>query len=166
MTMDTVDLTPVGSITQSAELEEDVLERAPNSVQVDILMAMAERLEARFEETRSTDDLQRVISTMERALTYMPDDYPDRASYLNNFAALLQYRFEQTGSVDDLDRVITTIEEASMSTIVGPLELALFKGNLNRMLRRRFQLTESVQDLNRAIIYGEEARNLTTNDDP
>ena len=71
------------SFVQNAELLESALATLPESLKTTLGAVVAGKLLDRFERTGSIHDLDRAITTMERAVACTLDDHPDCAMYLN-----------------------------------------------------------------------------------
>ncbi|KAH8747717.1 CHAT domain-containing protein [Diaporthe sp. PMI_573] len=123
-------------------------------------------LRRRFERTGSMDDLNRAVEVADMAVDATPQDYPDRASRLNNLGTQLGRRFEWTGSMDDLDRAVDVVEMAVDTTPQDHPDRAGILSNLGALLGRRFERTGSMDDLNRAVEVADMAVDATPQDYP
>lgn len=124
----------------------------------------------RFEQTRSTDDLDKAISVLSGAVDATHQNDPRRAGYLSDLGIQLRDRFRQKGSIEDLNRAISILSEATDTyTCTLPHnhpDRALCLYNLGGVLSMRFDWMGSIDDVNRAIDLAREAVNITPHDHP
>ncbi|CAE6443371.1 unnamed protein product [Rhizoctonia solani] len=99
---------------------------------------------------RNAEYLDIACYCMGQALTFIPPDSPDLASWLFNLAKCLQHRFEVTGVLKDTDDCIDHLTTALKITPLGPLlllELELLGGAHQHRWTRLFKS----DDINRAM---------------
>jgi hypothetical protein len=51
-------------------------------------------------------DLEQALTHAQDALAATPDDYPNRASRLNNLSICFESRYRRTGSISDLKQAL------------------------------------------------------------
>ncbi|XTI84522.1 hypothetical protein V2W45_1368629 [Cenococcum geophilum] len=116
-----------------------------------------DKLEVQFEQSGSMDDLTGMIRIASVVLKILPQDYPDRPSWLNNLGRSLGRRFNRTGSMDDLNQAIELVGMALTATPQDDDARAAVLINFANQLGRRFESTGSMDDINRAIELAEMA---------
>ncbi|KAI1736296.1 CHAT domain-containing protein [Xylaria scruposa] len=68
---------------------------------------LGDLISIRFREMGSSDDLDRAIVEVTMAVNAMPQDHPERSSFLNTLGTCLHWRSGLTGSVDDLNSALS-----------------------------------------------------------
>ncbi|OPB40489.1 hypothetical protein A0O28_0005680 [Trichoderma guizhouense] len=123
-------------------------------------------LEKRFEQTGSTDDINKTISIFSNLYDATPHNDPFSVGYLNNLGTSLSNRAEQKGSIEDLNQSISILGEA-LDDIPHdhPFRLKCLN-NIGVSLLKRFDWMESMDDIDRAVEVAREAVNISPHDHP
>ncbi|KIJ31798.1 hypothetical protein M422DRAFT_266552 [Sphaerobolus stellatus SS14] len=155
-------------------LVEPTIEELPGAVQLDSQAAFQAQTylsEAQRPTPPGTDSLQQsqqlcpsdphfldsIIQMQQNIVTHMPDNHPDKASYLNNYGNSLHQRFELRGNITDLAQAITTHQEAVRLTPNEHPNQAPSLNNLGNSLHSRYQRFGELEDLDNAIVYQQRA---------
>jgi tetratricopeptide (TPR) repeat protein len=139
---------------------EDAMNAEDNEYVENLLRQMKdmdEALEAQFLQSGSTDDLTGMIRIESAVLERLPQNHPDRPSWLNNLGCSLGRLFIRTSDIDDLNQAIDLIDMALTATPQEGGARAAVLINLANQLGRRFENTGSIDDINRAIELAEMA---------
>jgi tetratricopeptide (TPR) repeat protein len=94
-----------------------------------------------FEETRSPELLEEIITLNREALSLRPTGHPDRAGSCNNLAIALRNRYQVTGGSALLNEAITLLREALSLHPAGHPDRAMSCNNLANALRDRYEVT-------------------------
>ena len=96
------------------------------------------------------EDLNRALTSWERAVKMTPPDSPDRPSLLNNLGTGLSDRYARTGRLADLEEAIRVYEEAVKSTPPDSPDRPSRLNNLGTGLRDRYNKMKESEDLAQA----------------
>lgn len=123
------------------------------------LQSLSELLFARFQHTRSRDDLDRTIQLREQALVLTSSTDTDWAVQSRNLGDCYSERFEMNRHIDDLNRCIMLLEAAAQRQDIQHEGDTL--RNLACRLMIRSNWTGSTDDLNSAVAACERSMNLS-----
>ena len=140
----------------------NALKSSPSSNKAVILKFIGNTLRSRFERSGSIHDLDLAIEATEEGLRSLPDNHPDRPSFLNNTGVALLQRYQHNGSLDDLETSIR-MKQMTVNTIADDHpDRPLYLGNALQKLSQR---TGKEDDLEAAIRAHETAVDLTPHND-
>ncbi|SOC51209.1 CHAT domain-containing tetratricopeptide repeat protein [Ornithinimicrobium cerasi] len=147
-----------GRIDRALELDEAALVAASNpEVQTLARNGLANSLALRWERTRDTRDLDRLVVERAKALETTTPGSPHYSGYLSNLANAYASRAEATGSKADFDRAVKIAEEALSVTAPSSPTYTAKISNLAGMLRDRYDLFGEVADADRALDLSKQA---------
>lgn len=127
----------------------------PTSItNIDCAQNLSAALSARFEQSRSPEDLDAAISHAATSLSFLPAG-PRAAEIASNVSNLLLKRFEQSGSLPYLDTAINTARDAMNKFELEDKRRAGVGGTLGSLLRRRFERTKASGDIEESIALHE-----------
>jgi tetratricopeptide (TPR) repeat protein len=143
----------------------NALKSSPSPNKAVLLKFIGNTLRSRYERSGSIHDLDLAIETTEEGLRSLPDNHPDRPSFLNNSGVALLQRYRHNGSLDDLETSIR-MKQMAVNTIADDHpDRPLYLSNLGNALQKRSQRTGKEDDLEAAITAHQTAIDLTPHND-
>jgi Tetratricopeptide repeat len=112
------------------------------------------------------EDLERIVTLSEAALTETPSGAPQRAARMSNAGGALRARYAAEGHLHDLERAIDAFEQARDSGPVTAAARATYDNNLAVALSDRYERTGRVDDLEAAVAASERAVQASPPDSP
>lgn len=134
----------------------------------DIFNILAFALLSRMTRTKSLEDGQEGLATLNELIKYTPSTDIRFASFLSNFAYGVRIHIETFGEsfMEYLDLGITAIKEALTLMPNDHSDYVRLQSNLSNLLNRRFKAHGQVSDLEEAILTSERALELLPLDHP
>ncbi|KAK6977327.1 CHAT domain-containing protein [Favolaschia claudopus] len=117
----------------------------------------------RYVQLGDLGDLNQAITHLEASVELLPDDHPDKPSWLHNLGVSLRSRFDHVGDFADLNKAFTHSTAAVDLTPEGHPNKPTYLNGLGSTVGYRFECSGDIDDLNRAITYLEAAVELTPN---
>ena len=114
-------------------------------------IAISSGFAAKFERTHESEDLDAVISSMERAAELTKDVSDLHAPLVASLARLLMLRYSRSQQVADLDAAIRRLEHAVDDASLPRPVAGRLSALMGAALRRRYLATGKDSDLNTAI---------------
>lgn len=111
-------------------------------------------LYSRFKVTKSVEDINRAVTTLQLAVMSTPTNYPDYAMHISALGDALRARFQATESMDDLNHTINVLENV-VAVELFPSSVSIL--NLSTALYLRFERLGWKEDLGRAIDLARDA---------
>lgn len=127
---------------------------------------LALALRQRFEISRSTEDLNRAISILDRVIGLTPQRHASFSIRRVTLGNALWSRFDRTQSIMDINRAIAVYKEAIAATPKDHANLPGYINNLGNSLHSRFEYTKNLIDLDEAIESYNQAVTWTSSDNP
>jgi tetratricopeptide (TPR) repeat protein len=113
--------------------------------------------QARYEQTRQLEDIDRAIRDLRAALDLTAAGTPDRATVQYNLGVALHRQFQNTKEPETLNQAITALRAAASSTTATSPARSRALAVLGAALRTRFARDRQTEDLQDAVAVHEEA---------
>jgi tetratricopeptide (TPR) repeat protein len=120
----------------------------------------------KFQRTKDLRDLERALIGSQEAVKMLPQNHPDRITYLVEFADCLRTRYMQLGSLDDLERAIMLSQEAAHDLHAEHSSRSTCLYVLETMLSQKFERTGNLAYLQQALNIGEKLVDEVAKDHP
>ncbi|KAI1359679.1 CHAT domain-containing protein [Xylaria arbuscula] len=136
-------------LDEAIRMTEKALEISPRT---SALSNFATILGARFEQSGSINDLNRIVDALKKLVNGTPQDHPKRNERLSTLGKRLGEQYDRTNLLDILVQSIDALNIAVEATPSQDHELQLFQLTcLGLRLINLYQRTGSMDDLNRLI---------------
>lgn len=156
-------------LLQALALCEEAIFALPSdddeNVLKEILGHLAELQYHKYQESRSTDDLERGITWAEQAVAATPPNTPHRYYHTSFLANLLHDLYIRNGNPHLLNQSISLTHENANHVHPGE-QSSLTMNLLANRLQERHELTGAMSDLQQATMYAQKVVDETDKDDP
>ena len=122
-----------------------------NAYACSALIALAEALQARFQQLGSVSDLESSLAAIQKAIASMPDTHPELPKSLIFLGLSFKLRFERFGNISDLESAIAAQKEL-LKLVPDTHPAKLVAGtNLGQLLQQRFERLGYDSDLEESL---------------
>ncbi|KAJ7723014.1 CHAT domain-containing protein, partial [Mycena maculata] len=120
----------------------------------------------RFYDTGDLDALNTAVQKFQEVVNLTPQDHPDRAGWLHDFAVSVRNRYQRLGDVKDLEAAVEKFQEAVDLTPVDHPDRAGRLQSVAKSFGDWYQRLGELKDLEAALKMSQEAIDLTPVDHP
>ncbi|KAK7946897.1 uncharacterized protein PG986_011218 [Apiospora aurea] len=99
------------------------------------------------------------------SLAVLPEDHPDRGTWLNNLGVELAYKYQRTANIALLNEAIE-VGRQTLATTSDSNSIATCLSNLSSHLSEKYLRSRNIEDIAEAIRLGHEALQSTPNPSP
>lgn len=149
---------------QAADLDEavDVVEQAldlipPGSERTGIALDLGATLRQRFQQTGSTEDLDRAIAIFRESAAERDSESTGDGRAHHDLGATLLLRYERTADLEDLTDAVTALRQALGTIWADPADQAQAGADLSTALRLLFTHTGQKEAIAEAVELGRQA---------